>query len=141
MAGRSLAKIQPVIQTINEIDPSIIVNYVQLNLADNASVREGAVKIQKLTSEIHGLINSAGIMGTKQYLRSKDGIELQFASNHIGHFLLTNLLIPEIKKARGVVSNVASGGYQLADLELDDPNFNVSRDSLPFSALREDTSD
>lgn len=64
-------------------------------------------------------------MAPANYQMSKDGIEMQFASNHIGHFLLTNLLVPEIKKGNGVVANVASGGYQIADPDFEDVNFNV----------------
>lgn len=94
-------------------------------MADNQSVYKAVQVIKSLTDEVHGLINCAGIMAPAIYHTSKDGIEIQFASNHIGHFLLTNLLIPEIKKGNGVVTNVSSGGYQVADPDFEDVNFNV----------------
>lgn len=58
-----------------------------------------------------------------------DGIELQFGSNHIGHFLLTNLLLDNILKAGkeggARIVNVSSTGYELGGVQLDDWNFNV----------------
>ena len=98
---------------------------MHLDLADNQSVRSAAQEIKSITGQIHGLINSAGIMAPATFSTSKDGLEMQFASNHLGHFLLTNLVISEIKKAKGVVVNVSSAGYQVADPEFDDVNFNV----------------
>ncbi len=106
LAGRSRTKVQPVIDEINAINPSTIVDFVHVDLADNASVRDAALEIQSRTREVHALINVAGIMGLRSYTTSKDGIEIQFASNCVGHFLLTNLLVPEIKKAKGIVTNV-----------------------------------
>ncbi|PNP37332.1 hypothetical protein TGAMA5MH_10773 [Trichoderma gamsii] len=73
-------------------------------------------------------------MAPANYQMSKDGIEMQFASNHIGHFLLTNLLVPEIKKGNGVVANVASGGYQIADPDFEDVNFNDGKAYSPWVA-------
>ena len=65
---------------------------------------------------------------------SKEGIETQFASNHVGHFLLTNLLIDEIvASGKGAtIVNVISLGYQLTEINLEDPNFRVGS-ILPLS--------
>lgn len=66
-------------------------------------------------------------MALKDYQKSKDGIEMQLAANHVGHFLLTNLLMPKIlatgKGAR--IINVASFGYMSGAIRFDDPNFKV----------------
>ncbi|KAL7941905.1 putative short-chain dehydrogenase [Trichoderma barbatum] len=123
LAGRSQSKIQPVIDELTAENPSVDTHYVHVDLADNRSVYNAAQEIKLITDEVHGLINNAGIMAPAKYRASKDGIEMQFASNHVGHFLLTNLLIPEIKKGKGVVANVTSGGYQLADPDFKDVNF------------------
>ncbi|KAL6904229.1 hypothetical protein GGI43DRAFT_314447 [Trichoderma evansii] len=98
------------------------------------SIYNAARKIKSLTDEISGLINNAGIMAPAKYNTSKDGIEMQFASNYIGHFLLTNLLMPEIKNARGVVTNVISGGYQVADPDFRDVNFDDGKAYDPWVA-------
>ncbi|KAL7915537.1 putative short-chain dehydrogenase [Trichoderma velutinum] len=132
LVGRSRSKIQPVIDELTAKSSTVSIHYVQVDLADNRSVYSGAQEIKLLTDEIHGLINSAGIMAPATYSTSKDGIEMQFASNHVGHFLLTNLLIPEIKKARGVVTNVSSGGYQLADPDFNDVNFDNGKNYNPW---------
>jgi NAD(P)-dependent dehydrogenase (short-subunit alcohol dehydrogenase family) len=65
-------------------------------------------------------------MAIKNYTKSKDNIELQFAANHVGHFLLTNLLLPKIVAAKGRVVNVSSQGYMCGGIVWDDVNFHVS---------------
>ncbi|MCJ1246332.1 hypothetical protein MMC30_003539 [Trapelia coarctata] len=125
LAARTESKVTPVIEKIKSIDSAIDVVYIKLDLLDNASVRKAAEQIKGVADKIHGLINNAGVMGVRNYVKSKDGIESQFAANHVGHFLLTNLLIKEILAAgeEATVVNVASLGYQLAEANLEDPNF------------------
>ncbi|KAG7009751.1 patulin synthase [Physcia stellaris] len=125
LAGRSEDKISPVIEEIKKIDSSVKATYVKLDLLDNGSVRKAAEQIKSLTKKIDVIINNAGIMAPKEYATSKDGIESQFAANHVGHFLLTGLLMEEVLAAGegATIINVSSLGYQLAEANLDDPNF------------------
>ena len=127
LASRSESKVTPVIEEIKKISPTVDVVFIEIDLLDNSSVRKAAEKVKAVTNTIHGLINNAGVMAVRTYETSKDGIESQFAANHVGHFLLTNLLIDEILAAgkEGTVVNVASLGYQLAEANLEDPNFQV----------------
>lgn len=74
------------------------VHFLQLDLASLASVREFSKKFHQLESKLHILINNAGIMGCPRTL-TKDGFEMQFGTNHLGHFLLTNLLLDLLKAA------------------------------------------
>ena len=71
-------------------------------------------------------------MAIKTYTTTADGIETQFGSNHVGHFLLTKLLIPKIlvagKGAR--VINVGSFGYLTGGVQFNDHNFKVRNCSL-----------
>lgn len=61
------------------------------------------------------------------YAKSVDGIETQFATNYVGHFLLTNLLIGKILKAEGArVVNVSSSAHRSGVVRFDDVNFEVS---------------
>ena len=129
LAGRNESRIIPVIDEVKRADPNVDVVYVHLDLLDNSSVQKAADEIKSRTSEIHGLINNAGIMAPKNFVKSKDGIESQFAACHIGHFLLTKLLLPKIA-AEGTIVNVGSLGYQLAEVNLDDPNFQVCLKTL-----------
>ncbi|KAK8085215.1 hypothetical protein PG997_006486 [Apiospora hydei] len=109
LAGRSLAKIQPVIDEIKGVNSSVSVDFVSLDLLDRASVRQAGAEIKRLTNEVSALINNAGIMAVEHFTKSQDGVEGQFETNHVGHFLLTSLLMPELKKAKGVVVNVSRG--------------------------------
>jgi NAD(P)-dependent dehydrogenase (short-subunit alcohol dehydrogenase family) len=88
----------------------------QLDLADLASVRAFADGWQ---GEICVLINNAGVMRTPER-RTADGFELQIGTNHLGHFALTNLLLPHITDR---VVTVASGAHRGGSISLDDLNW------------------
>ena len=88
----------------------------RLNLADLASVREFAEQWQQ---PVDVLINNAGIMAVPQ-ARTADGFELQFGTNHLGPFALTNLLLPQITER---VVTVSSNAHRFGSLELDDLNW------------------
>ena len=88
----------------------------QLDLADLASVRAFA---EDVTETIDVLINNAGLM-LPPFGRTTDGFELQFGTNHLGHFALTNLLLPRI---RGRVVTVSSNGHRAGTLDFDDLNW------------------
>jgi len=67
-----------------------------LDLADLGSVRAFAARVLARHPAIHGLVNNAGVMNTPKG-RTKDGFETQFGTNHLGHFLLTELLLERLK--------------------------------------------
>jgi NAD(P)-dependent dehydrogenase (short-subunit alcohol dehydrogenase family) len=110
---------------IKEINPKIDVMIVPLDLSDNASVHQAAKTINSSIDRLDVLVNNAGVMAIKDYTKSADGFEMQFASNHLGHFLLTNLLMSKIVAAKGVVINVSSTGHELGEVNFEDPNFQV----------------
>lgn len=88
----------------------------KLDLADLTSVRAFA---NGLRGEIAVLINNAGVMRTPER-RTVDGFELQIGTNHLGHFALTNLLLPQITDR---VVTVASGAHRGGTISLDDLNW------------------
>jgi NAD(P)-dependent dehydrogenase (short-subunit alcohol dehydrogenase family) len=88
----------------------------QLDLADLASVRAFASGWQ---GELSVLINNAGVMRTPER-RTADGFELQIGTNHLGHFALTNLLLPHVTDR---VVTVASGAHRGGYISLDDLNW------------------
>ncbi|WP_432904415.1 oxidoreductase [Micromonospora matsumotoense] len=88
----------------------------RLDLADLASVRAFA---EGCVGPIDLLINNAGLM-IPPLGRTADGFELQFGTNHLGHFALTNLLLPQI---RGRVVTVASSAHRAGKIDLADPNW------------------
>jgi len=93
----------------------------KLDTSDLASVRAFAERIGSRHPRIDLLINNAGIMAVPQQ-RSVDGFELQFATNHLGHFALAGLLLPHMRDVRGsriiAVSSIAarSGAIDFDDL-------------------------
>ena len=92
----------------------------RLDLADLASVRAFA---EDNHDDIDVLINNAGVMNTP-HRHTQDGFELQFGTNHLGHFALTNLLLPQIKDRIVVLS---SGAHRYGGIRLDDPNWEHGR--------------
>ncbi|TVY24980.1 Retinol dehydrogenase [Lachnellula hyalina] len=138
LAGRSESKILPVIKDIKAVDSAVDVIFVPLDLASQASVRKAAGEIlaSGKADVVHGLINNAGIMCVMPYQETVEGIELQFGINHIGHFLLTNLLLPRIVAAgpHARIVNVASTGYMLGDLDMENYNFDNGKTYHPWLA-------
>jgi NAD(P)-dependent dehydrogenase (short-subunit alcohol dehydrogenase family) len=87
-----------------------------LDLADLASVREFA---SGWDGEIDLLINNAGVM-VPPLSRTADGFELQFGTNHLGHFALTNLLLEQVT---GRVVTVSSTAHRMGAIDFDDLNW------------------
>jgi NAD(P)-dependent dehydrogenase (short-subunit alcohol dehydrogenase family) len=92
----------------------------RLDLGDLTSVRQFA---DTFDEPIDLLINNAGLM-VPPLGRTADGFELQFGTNHLGHFALTNLLLPRI---RGRVVTVSSGGHRAGKIDFDDLNWEQRR--------------
>ncbi|KAK3293718.1 uncharacterized protein B0H64DRAFT_405324 [Chaetomium fimeti] len=139
IASRTAANASPVLAAIREIDPSVQTTFVAVDLSDHDSVRRAAQEILAVTgSKIDVLINSAGNMAVKEYTLDKQGIEMQFSVNHIGHFLLTNLLAPALlagaESPHGArVVNLTSAGYQISPVRYDDPGFSGGKAYDPWS--------
>ena len=74
-----------------------------------------------LAPEIHVLMNNAGVMFTP-FSRTADGLEIQFGTNHLGHFELTRLLAPRLVEGARIVI-LSSDGHRMSDVDLDDPNW------------------
>ena len=91
---------------------------VALELADMsrlADVRATAARIAAHLPAIDILINNAGVSQARR-VESADGFELTFATNHLGHFLLTHLLLERLEAGRGRIVNVSSRGHRHGDL-------------------------
>ncbi|XP_039123707.1 short-chain dehydrogenase TIC 32, chloroplastic-like [Dioscorea cayenensis subsp. rotundata] len=119
MAVRNLSSGSVVKDSIlNEI-PSAKVDVLELDLTSMASVRKFASDFDALNLSLNILVNNAGVMATP-FMLSQDGIEIQFATNHVGHFLLTHLLLDNMKNTahkssiEGRIVNVSSEGHRFA---------------------------
>ncbi|HEY3803356.1 MAG TPA: SDR family oxidoreductase [Kofleriaceae bacterium] len=105
LACRSLAKTQPVLDEIGSN-----AEFLELDLADLASVRRAADELLAKNIPIHGLINNAGLAGQRG--TTKDGFELTFGTNHLGHYLFTRLLLDRIKSSGAArIVNVSSQSH------------------------------
>lgn len=125
LAGRSRARVQPVVDQIKEINASVKAEWMHLDLCSNESVEQSSKEISSTVKIIDILVNSAGIGATREHQLTVDGVEKQFAANHLGHFLLTNLLLPKLVKAKGRVVNVTSMAYTVGEFDGQDPFFQV----------------
>ncbi|KAL3471341.1 NAD(P)-binding protein [Aspergillus californicus] len=105
--------------------PNVSIKLVDFDLASQDSIRDAAERLKALNVKFDALINSAGVMATP-YSFTSEGIEMQFGINHIGHFLLTTLLMPTLNDGASIV-NVSSSGYELAPPDWDDINFEKRR--------------
>lgn len=94
LAGRSTEKLDATATSIRATVPQARLHPLQLDLASGESVRAAAGAAADL-GPIHLLINNAGVMATPQR-RTPDGLDLQMATNHFGHFLLSGLLWPQL---------------------------------------------
>jgi len=105
----------------------------KLDLADLASVESAAREISQTEGEIDALLNNAGVMATPNRSETAQGFELQFGTNHVGHHMLTRLLLPYVREGGRVVT-VASEAHRTGRLDFDDLNFSIDRKYSPWGA-------
>lgn len=107
LAGRSRERTAPVLEGLRRSHPGGHAEFLQVDVADLGSVRTAASRYLDGGRPIDVLINNAGIAGTRAL--SANGFDLTYATNHIGPFLLTNLLLPRLRAApQGRIVNVSS---------------------------------
>ena len=107
LAARSAERTAPVLEAVRARSLTGAVEFLPLDLADMSSVRQAAETVLAGGRPLDVLINNAGIAGT--FGLSADGFDLTYATNHIGPFLLTELLRPALERApQGRIVNVSS---------------------------------
>ncbi|MDP3659191.1 SDR family NAD(P)-dependent oxidoreductase [Phenylobacterium sp.] len=98
----------------------------QLDLADPASIDAFVARVEATGTPVHILINNAGVMACP-LARDARGYEMQFATNHLGHFQLTAGLWPALKRANGArVVTLSSGAHRRSPVLFDDINFETT---------------
>lgn len=107
-------------------DITATVDYQFLDTGNLKSVRQFATAVRSKYAKIDILINNAGVMATPYHL-TEDGFESQFAINYLGHFLLTHLLLPQLKAAgtqdlNARIVNVSSCAHRVGNINFDDIN-------------------
>lgn len=119
MAVRDTEKGEAARQLILNDNKEASLSVMKLDLADLSSVRTFADSFKRQHNSLDLLINNAGVM-TPPYSKTKDGFELQFGSNHLGHFALTGLLLPLLKNTPGSrVVSLSSLAHKGASIDFD----------------------
>lgn len=124
LAVRNLDKGEQAAATITTASPGADVTVQRLDLSSLDSVRAAAADLRTAYDRIDLLINNAGVMYTPRSTTA-DGFELQFGTNHLGHFALTGLLLDRLLVADGSrVVTVSSSGHRIrAQIDFDDLAF------------------
>lgn len=120
IASRTPAKGEAAMNMIQTAAPNAKVHYSRLDLADLESVRGFAEAFNREYDRLDVLMNNAGVMATPPQ-KTKDGFELQFGTNHLGHFALTGLLMERlITTPESRVVNVSSIAAERGTMQFDD---------------------
>lgn len=99
------------------------VSVIQLDLADLESVRAAAAAVLAAAPAIDGLINNAGVMAPPARQFTRQGAELHFGVNHLGHFLFAGLLFEAVERAGGRIAAVSSIAHRSGRMRFDDIDF------------------
>lgn len=119
LAVRDEARGSRAVDRIESETPAAQVEVMRLDLADLASVQAFADAFLARHASLPLLINNAGVMALP-YRRTADGFEMQFGTNHLGHFALTGLLLPALLAAPSArIVTVSSGMHQLGSVDFD----------------------
>jgi len=120
LASRNAEKARGAIDSIRNLVPDADLSIRELDLADLSSVRGFAAAYVAPGLALDLLINNAGVMAAPRRL-TRDGFESQFATNHLGHFALTGLLLPALLKAPAPrVVTVSSTMHRAGTIDFDD---------------------
>ncbi|MBX4863299.1 SDR family oxidoreductase [Rhizobium bangladeshense] len=118
IAGRNPTKGADAIRRIKESSPQASVTLEIVDLGDLASIEALAIRLKETRDHIDVLINNAGLMTPPTRQTTKDGFELQFGTNYLGHFALTGHLLPMLMRANAprvvTLSSIAVRGANVA---------------------------
>lgn len=122
LAARDPDKVEAARHRLLAAHPSASVSTQDLDLASLASVRRAAAEVVGGHPSIDLLVNNAGVMGIPER-RTADGFEMQFGTNHLGHFAFTALLWPALATGGGarVVAVTSFGRHYRGRFDADDP--------------------
>jgi NAD(P)-dependent dehydrogenase (short-subunit alcohol dehydrogenase family) len=117
VAARNESKGREAAAKIRTLAPSSLVRLEKLDLAEQASVAAFARRMIRAGRPLDMLVNNAGVMALPKRQVTADGFEMQFATNYLGHFALTGLLLPLLRESRSPrVVQVSSLAHRLGKI-------------------------
>ncbi|MCK0127307.1 SDR family NAD(P)-dependent oxidoreductase [Erythrobacter sp. F6033] len=123
LAGRDQGKLDDAVSSIKNENPDAQIETIICDLGSLESVQSCGKEASQRLGKIDVLLNNAGVMACP-HSKTADGFEMQFGTNHVGHFLLTKQLMPLIEKGQDKrIVNLSSRGHHITPVNLDDPNF------------------
>lgn len=132
LAGRNAGKGQAALSEISHSVRTADIRFELVDLGDLASIAAFADRMQSLP-RLDLLVNNAGVMAPPKKLTTSDGFELQFGTNHLGHFALTSQLLPGLARTPGArVVSVSSTAAYFGRMDFD--NLNAERRYSPMGA-------
>lgn len=127
---RSESKVKGLLAELQTLSPETVVKGVQLDLSNLPSVRAAADEVNKSIDHLDILINNAGVMSVQERELTHYGVEMHFGTNHIGHFLFTNLILPKLLAAAAKnppgdtrIVNLSGAWYCFSPVRFDDINW------------------
>jgi len=121
VAARSPERGRQAVEALQAQQSDGVVELLALDLADTASIRAANTALRDLTDGLDAVVNNAGIMQTPQQ-QTADGFEMQFGTNHLGHFLLNQLIFDLVAARSGRIVVVSSIVHHRArGIDFDDP--------------------
>ena len=131
LACRRVGAGEEAVKEISEAGAKGPIDVMELDLGDLASVRAFSAAFNGKYDKLDYLVNNAGIMATPERWLTKDKFEMQIGVNHMGHFLLTNLLLDKVKACQGRICCVSSCYHDVA--------YDGSRGRIDFDDLHFET--
>ncbi|MEO1222271.1 MAG: SDR family NAD(P)-dependent oxidoreductase [Pseudomonadota bacterium] len=123
IAARNPAQMEEAVAAIKTEVPEADLETLTCDLASLESIKAASAQAKERFGKIDILINNAGVMACPK-MQTADGFEMQFGTNHLGHFALTKHLMPLVEAGTDKrIVNLSSRGHHLAPVDLDDPNF------------------
>jgi NAD(P)-dependent dehydrogenase (short-subunit alcohol dehydrogenase family) len=120
MACRNQEKGAAALQSVRDQHPAATVELLELDLADLASVRKAAEELLVRHGAIDMLFNNAGVMALP-HRTTADGFEMQFGTNHLGHFALTGLLVDRLLSTENSrIVTISSTAHRIGRMNFDD---------------------
>lgn len=135
IAGRNPQKGEAAVNAILASSPAARIEFEELDLADLGSVEDFAGRTIGRLGRLDILINNAGIMMPPERRSSADNLELQFATNYLGHFALTGLFLPLLRRTAGArVVSLSSVAIKSGDPQINFEDLQAERDYDPMRA-------